>query len=357
MRITKLDGLRGLFSLMVVFFHMDAFALPKWMYNNFIIRESWSFVDFFFVLSGFVISYNYAGLRSSPEFWLYMKKRFIRLYPLLFYTVTLYFAFDLSFNFLFPHFVENVDSFSVLLMRYFDSILFMNSTPVLGNSGGINGPSWSISAEMISYFVFGLVSILAIKSKRNLVLGLIIFLGFVLLIYNKYHGIRLDFRFVRGLIAFNLGYFIWYFSRFNFKLSNIWEYIGFVTLGLLFFLVNGYTGLQKSIIAMLVYPLYFALFILVFIKTDGMLSKIMDSKLFSFLGKVSYSVYLNHFILILLIPTAVFKLFKVEVSEINQILVLIATLAIIIGYSELTYIFIERKGGRLLRRWLLKKEA
>lgn len=356
MRITKLDGLRGLFSLMVVFFHLDAFAMPDWLYNNSIIRQSWSFVDFFFVLSGFVISYNYADLSNYKEFWSYMKKRFIRLYPLLIYSVTVYFAFDLTFNFVFPQFVENVDSFSELLMRYFDSILFMNSTPVLGNTGGINGASWSISAEMISYVAFGLVSVLAIKSKRNLILVLIIVSGIAVLAYNKYFGVLLDFRFVRGLVAFNLGYFVWFFSKYKFKLHDVWEYIGFIGLGLLFYLAHNYAGLQTSIIVIIAYPLYFSLFILIFIKTDGSLSKLMDSSVFSYLGKISYSVYLNHFILILLLPTAAFKLFKIEQNTLNQLLVLLLSFIVIIIYSQLTYVFIERKGGQYLKKIFFKKQ-
>ncbi|WP_027077517.1 acyltransferase family protein [Maribacter antarcticus] len=355
MRITKLDGLRGLFSLMVVFFHLRAFTMPDWLYNSFIIRESWSFVDFFFVLSGFVISYNYSNLTSYKDFWSYMKKRFIRLYPLLIYSVTVYFIFDLIFNFIFPEFVENVDSFSELLIRYFDSILFMNSTPILGNTGGINGPSWSISAEMISYFVFGLVSILAIKSKQNLILLAIIIIGFAILVHNKYFGIFLDFRFVRGLVAFNLGYFVWFLSKYKFNLHNVWEYIGFIGLGVLFFIVNSYTGVQKSIIAILAYPIYFSLFILIFIQTSGKLSKLMDSNIFTFLGKISYSVYLNHFILILLIPTAAFKLVKIEMTALNQLMVLLVTLSITLFYSQLTYTFIELKGGKWLKNKFFKQ--
>ena len=70
MRIHKLDGLRGFCSLMVVFYHYPQPFLPDFIFSNFFIRESWSFVDFFFVLSGFVISYNYSTLSNSNDFWL-----------------------------------------------------------------------------------------------------------------------------------------------------------------------------------------------------------------------------------------------------------------------------------------------
>ncbi len=58
MRIKKLDGMRGVFSLMVVVFHYPKDYLPKIIHNNFLVVNSDSFVDFFFVLSGFVISYS-----------------------------------------------------------------------------------------------------------------------------------------------------------------------------------------------------------------------------------------------------------------------------------------------------------
>ena len=59
MRINKLDGLRGIFSIMIVLLNYPQEFIPDWFTYNFFIFESYVFVDFFFVLSGFVISYNY----------------------------------------------------------------------------------------------------------------------------------------------------------------------------------------------------------------------------------------------------------------------------------------------------------
>ena len=68
-RIKKLDGLRGVFSLMVLFFHYRENMLPEMIYNNFLIRESYLFVDFFFVLSGYVIALNYNVLSMIINIW------------------------------------------------------------------------------------------------------------------------------------------------------------------------------------------------------------------------------------------------------------------------------------------------
>ena len=55
MRITKLDGLRGIFSIMIVFYHYYDKFIPSAIYDNFLVKSSYSFVDFFFVLSGFFV--------------------------------------------------------------------------------------------------------------------------------------------------------------------------------------------------------------------------------------------------------------------------------------------------------------
>ena len=85
-RVEQLDGLRGIFSVLVVAHHHNAFK-ESMFYNNFFVINSSLFVDFFFVLSGFVISMNYINrINSKEDFFQFIKKRFIRLYPLLLYT-------------------------------------------------------------------------------------------------------------------------------------------------------------------------------------------------------------------------------------------------------------------------------
>jgi hypothetical protein len=94
-RIHSLDGLRGILCLFVVFHHYDAKYIPPFFFENFIIRQADLLVDFFFIISGFVISYNYKRIGNIEEAKSFLKKRFFRLYPLLLYTTTLYFLFEI----------------------------------------------------------------------------------------------------------------------------------------------------------------------------------------------------------------------------------------------------------------------
>ena len=79
-RIPTLDGWRGICAMLVALHHFSAngaiAALP-------LIRNAWLFVDFFFVLSGFVITHAYSRkLQSGREVGAFTLRRFARLWPL-----------------------------------------------------------------------------------------------------------------------------------------------------------------------------------------------------------------------------------------------------------------------------------
>jgi peptidoglycan/LPS O-acetylase OafA/YrhL len=77
--LPALTGIRTILALNIVFFH---FTPPHMRYFYPFINNGFVFVGFFFLLSGFVLAYNYAdrALTLSPRaFWL---ARFARLYPI-----------------------------------------------------------------------------------------------------------------------------------------------------------------------------------------------------------------------------------------------------------------------------------
>ena len=225
-RVTKLDGLRGVFSLMVMFFHYRENMLPDIIYNNFFIRESYLFVDFFFVLSGYVIALNYNIMLGSDDLIKYLKKRFFRLYPLLLYTTLLFFSYYLTLKLLRIYFPDllifsgpDLINLKDECRHLADTIFLANSTPFLGSTMGMNIPTWSISSEFISYFIYGLIVFMFVGRARNLLLLSTVISA---LIYSycqaEFFPFNGNFGFVRGLIAFNLGYFVWYLANKNYYL-------------------------------------------------------------------------------------------------------------------------------------------
>ncbi len=89
-RFEALDGWRGVCACLVVLFHFNGYS-P--IYTAPLVRNSYLFVDFFFVLSGFVIAWNYGTrLGSWPEVRRFLVLRLGRVYPLHLFMLFLFLA-------------------------------------------------------------------------------------------------------------------------------------------------------------------------------------------------------------------------------------------------------------------------
>jgi peptidoglycan/LPS O-acetylase OafA/YrhL len=289
-----------------------------------------------------------------------LKKRFYRLYPLLLYTTLLYFSYYLvwkSIRIYFPDLsiftgqdmLNLKDECKYLL----DTIFLTNSTPFLGSTMGVNIPTWSISSEFISYIFYGVIAFMFVGRARNLLLLSTITIA---LLYSYYQAdlfpFNGDFGFVRGLISFNLGYFVWYLANKNIKIPNIMEvFIPFLLL-ILFYCLNFYSVHQpeiRQLLGIFVVPLFFSFSILSFIKTEGLVSKLLNLKIFQFLGNISYSIYLNHYLIIIVFPKLIFSFFSLPQSSLNEVLVFIITTLFLIVYSNFTYKYIEIRFTKYLK--------
>ena len=153
-----LDGLRGVAALMVVWFHIfEAFATSHLDQR---INHGYLAVDFFFILSGFVIGYAYDDRWSKMSVGEFFKRRLIRLHPMvvmgaligaaMFYTQGCE--------------VWDVTKISVgaLLFATLLNILMIPAT-ISGEVRGVgemyplNGPSWSLMFEYIGNILYALI--------------------------------------------------------------------------------------------------------------------------------------------------------------------------------------------------------
>src|SRR6266446_3449491 len=95
-RFEVLDSWRGICAMMVVLYHIPEFFFFS---DLAVIRSGWLFVDFFFVLSGFVTTHAYgtelANLGGALQF---IRKRFFRIYPLHFCTFAAFLVWILLFD-------------------------------------------------------------------------------------------------------------------------------------------------------------------------------------------------------------------------------------------------------------------
>ncbi len=337
---------------MVVFHHFTLELLPISIYTSFFIRQSWLFVDLFFILSGFVISLNYHTIDNLKSFVNFIKKRFIRLYPLLFFTVITFLIFKLLGTYFFDGVVNSPGTLQENILLTFDTLLFTNATPILGITPGMNHPSWSISSEMISYILYGLILLFVSKKMTTMSfvvviltsINILFFMGETRLNYTS------DFGFLRGFISFFIGVLIYKsYDTDKIPWNNFFEYLSLPMIILCFYLMSNN---EFSTNYYFIIPFLLGISILFLTKTNGFVSRILETNILQFLGRISYSVYLNHGLIIILFPRFIFTFLKFEINPISQLIIITASIAFIIFYSNLTYKLIELRCANFLKRFL-----
>ena len=144
--ILPLETFRGIFALTIVLHHL---RVNTFIHNSNFVQNGVLAVDFFFVLSGFVIAYNYIDkINSKKELITFQKKRFYRLYPLHLLTLFVFIFIELL-----KLFATKYTDFETTYIPFGD---FNNYYSLISNFFLVHGlygwsfnlPSWSISTEL-----------------------------------------------------------------------------------------------------------------------------------------------------------------------------------------------------------------
>ena len=298
-RFVVLDSWRGIAACLVALFHLQAYSH---LYDVPFLRNSWLFVDFFFVLSGFVIAANYQQrLLDGFGVGRFLVLRLGRLYPLHLAMLAFYIAWEplkilttiliptlLPVNpvapFSTPHEAPNTILANLLLIQSLHLYDFYTW----------NVPSWSISTEFYTYVVFA-ACLIGLRKNAWIALLLAMIGGPVLIaaLSERNLGTSYDWGIIRCIYGFAAGVLSWnIYKKWNEKLRKRlsgsiveWSAIGLV---LVFVSVAGTTLL--SIAA----PYIFALVVLVFAFEAGTASTILRMRPLVFLGTISYSIYMTH---------------------------------------------------------------
>lgn len=348
-----LDGMRGIAALMVVVFHysLTLFEPTGWFQQNFIFISSYAFVDLFFVLSGFVITHNYQeNLAHPPQLKTFFIKRFARLYPLLFVTIMVYVAMK-SYGILSGfQFDDGAYDWTMLFWETLDPLLFLNSTFLILDTEGLNPVSWSISAEMIAYTCFALVIYFA-RKNRNLIFVLLFVSCLVFPLYQEKYLFTGDFGFIRGLLNFSVGYFVYQWKMTSKKFNNGWyEWLVFPLIICSFYVIQRSSTELMNLILIPVFG--WSVYVLSFEK--GWVSVWLKSKVMQFFGKISYSIYLWHFIVLWGFYVLSWQILQVTPSKGYAIVGLCFVFVITSLIAHFSYQWIEKKGGSILKRKLIQ---
>jgi peptidoglycan/LPS O-acetylase OafA/YrhL len=297
-RFAVLDSWRGLCACVVALFH---FTSTSHLYGLPFLRGSYLFVDFFFVLSGFVIFAGYQEkLKQGFGVGRFLLLRFGRVYPL---------HLALLIGFLGANLLKLVPAFSGnSIYRPFtapgETPPYIISNLLLIQSLGIhdqlsfNDPSWSVSVEFYSYVVFAF-ALTALRDRiKWLILTLLILSPLFLAVFSPhYMDTTFQYGFIRCLFGFSAGALCWIlFDRYNgidaVKLVSprLWDgiEIGIVAL------VIGLVTVAGSGALTLLAPFLFSITVFVFAMEQGVISRLLKRPVFLLLGLLSYSIYMNH---------------------------------------------------------------
>jgi peptidoglycan/LPS O-acetylase OafA/YrhL len=349
-RFVALDAWRGVAALMVALFHVRLGShLQTWP----VVQHSFLFVDFFFVLSGFVIHHAYAaGLKDAASLRTFILRRFGRLWPLQAATLlalVLFIGGDrwLSGWIQVPSLLERSPG------QFTAGSLIINLLLIqgLGTERVLtwDGPSWSISTEFFTYIAFALVLIAAPRRLRVPVFAAIALASALVIarLSPRYMDATIDYGIFRCFFGFFVGCCThvavarnqgWIAGR-----ATTWLEIVAVATAVVFVAYAGARPLG------LLSPLAFAAVVAIFSQERGALSRLMQTKFFRAIGERSYSIYLLHALLVY----AIWRVFRYTAHALplgNRYLAdgaTIATLALLLWLAGLTYRLIEKPG----RRW------
>lgn len=208
MRIRSLDSLRFLAAACVALYHFDIDLRLHIESLTGSIERFGIFVDFFFILSGFVIAINYADkIDSWKAYGLFIQKRLARVYPLHFVVLLVFLSAGLLANRLgipmnYPDFFR-LDALPA-------NLLLVQAWGVV-NHPSFNAASWSISAELFVYILFPLLAFLAANLRPMISLLLIVLFVAIMVVIRRavglspWAGATFDFGMLRAVPTFFLG--------------------------------------------------------------------------------------------------------------------------------------------------------
>lgn len=338
-RFVLLDFYRFIAALGVFIFHLkniDKGISPVW-------NGSYGlFVDMFFILSGFVISYSYpatsTGLRTYVRF---LVRRIAQIYPLHLLTLLIFAVLALVG-------ISGPTSHASWL-DFLHNLLLVQAWGVTDHLS-FNSPAWSISAELFCYVLFPLFMLLAGRVSP-LMLAIIVALCYGILAHahlpiwqerSQMYGATFDFGMLRALPSFLNGILL----TVLFRLSSDYRRKPVAFAGIALFagsvlILNLYAKPDLAIIV-------FSLAILVTATGESAFARFPGSDWLGRLGNTSYAIYMVHEVLLILLFKPAWHYFGLQPSMF-PVFALVCCIVLTV-VADVTYHYVENPARKLINR-------
>lgn len=347
-RLDFIDALRGFAALYVLVYHTamvpkPTLTVPHWLEP--LIHNGGTGVTLFFVISAFTLCYTLDGRQreslSTRKFYI---RRIFRIVPL-YYLWLLFMVFYWW-------------GYPALLQHKGDLLLYSTFTYnfVPGQQYGLVWASWTLGIEMVFYALFPFLFRLVTNLRRSVVFfGLSMALAFAYkrlmaaLPEDLTEGHELYFSFFTQVPVFAVG-IITYFLYRRMEQCPLPNWVGPTGLALSSAGVFALPYLAK----LNAIPMAYAISVLyagVLLSLSLYPIKVLVNRITVFLGLISYSLYLNHPIIVANLSEVYQYIYGLGMGISFALLACVGlTIAIISGISYLTYKLIEKPGMELGRR-------
>lgn len=354
-----LDGLRGVAAIIVVFFHLGE-PLATGHLDN-LINHGYLAVDFFFLLSGYVIGYAYDDRWNKMTVSSFLRRRFERLQPLVILGMTLgAIGFYFTDSTIWPT-IHEVPFWKLLIVMLIGWTIL--PIPLSIDIRGwqemhpLNSVGWSLFFEYIANILYAL----GLRKLSNKALTVFVILSGALLIHlavtspngDVAGGWTLNFEhmrigIIRTLFPFFAGLLLSRVTKpIQIKNAFLWCSL-LVAVVLLMPRIGGaerlwMNGLYEAFCIIVLFPL------IVYIGASGVVKGKAESKVCKFLGELSYPLYMTHYVLVYFYVAWISNHKGITLSEALPYALLTFAGAIVLAYVSLKWF------DEPVRAWLRKR--
>lgn len=354
-RIKNIEILRIIGCLSIIFLHMFRHRLVGLypdihLYHN---LSKMTFngamaIDLFFILSGvfFVITF-----KPEISLWQFIKKKIIRLYPVMIFCVGLSFITSL---------------FGLIKFSFYDNLLSLLCFDGIGltRHGSIH-PIWYVDALFVTLALFFYLLKNYEKKNINLFMAVTIYVSYNILRHTDFSNSSTTYfyflttGFLRALAGIGVGYFIgnWYKENYQkikdtvvgIKTKLVLTGLEFACLG---FVINNLMLHKLKYNNPIIFVVVFTAIIILFLLNKGYLSQVLNRDIFVNISKYTYSFFLSHMVVINALMGSIWENDKMFVYSHPVYNILICFVLIFI-LGILTYHLVEKPTTKYLKeKWL-----
>lgn len=354
-----LDGLRGVAAIIVVTFHL---AEPLGTSHlDILVNHGYLAVDFFFLLSGFVIGYAYDDRWNKMTVGSFLKRRVERLQPMVILGMTLgAIGFYFTDSTIWPD-IHNVPLWKMLVVMLIGYTIL--PVPLSMDIRGwqemhpLNSVGWSLFFEYIANILYAI----GIRKFSNKALGILVLIAAAALAHLAItspngdlsggwtlNGEHMRIGITRTIYPFFAGLLLSRIARPT-RIKNAFLWCSLLVALILYMPRIGgaghlwMNGIYESVCIIIIFPL------IVYMGASGVLHSQREHRICKFLGDISYPLYLVHYPIVYFYVAWINDNKGTSLAQAWPYALLILTGSIILAYASLKWY------DEPVRKWLRKK--